>query len=73
MKFGWCLHTERLIPLDFAWTRFALGDVEAGLDWLSGTFEDRSFELLSMKVDPQFDPWREQPRFQALQERLRLH
>lgn len=59
-------------PLEFAWIHFALGDVNEGFQWLTRAFDDRSFDLLSMNVDPRFDPWRQEPRFQTLLARLRL-
>lgn len=64
---------ERYVsPLEFAWIYFALGDVNEGFQWLARAFDDRSFDLLSMNVDPRFDPWRQEPRFQTLLARLRL-
>ena len=67
------LATDRHVsPLDFAGTYFALGDADTGFEWLTKSFDDRSFELLSINVDRRFDPWRDEPRFQALLGRLRL-
>lgn len=64
---------ERYVsPLDFAWIRFALGESDLGFQWLTKAFDDRSFELLSMNVDPRFDAWRQEARFQALLGRLGL-
>lgn len=66
--------TERYVsPLDFAWIYFALNDSEEGFLWLSKAFDDRSFELLSMNVDPRFDPWRGEARFFPLLSKLELH
>lgn len=59
-------------PLDFAWVHFALDDSSTGFAWLSRAFEDRSFDLMSINVDPRFDQWRSEPRFQDLIAQLRL-
>lgn len=67
------LAKERYVsPLDFAWIQFALGNVDEALQWLTRAFDDRSFDLLSMNVDPRFDPWRGEKQFQALLGLLRL-
>lgn len=67
------LATERYVsPVDLAWVQLALGDSDAGFGSLTNAIADRSFELLSMKVDPRFDPWRNEARFQQLLEKLRF-
>jgi len=53
-------------PLEFAWIHFALGDVDPGFKWLAKAAADRSFDILSVKVDPRFDPFRADRRFAAL-------
>jgi TolB-like protein/Tfp pilus assembly protein PilF len=64
---------ERYVsPLEFAWICFALGDVDTGFAWVSKAFDDRSFDLLSMNVDPRWDPWRDDARFRSLLGRLHL-
>ncbi len=64
---------ERYVsPLEFAWIQFALGDLDVGFRWLSKACEDRSFDLISLKVDPRFDPLREDRRFAPLLRQLRL-
>ena len=53
---------ERYVsPLEFAWIQFALGDVDLGFHWLAKACEDRSFDLISIKVDPRFDALRDDP------------
>lgn len=55
---------ERYVsPLEFAWIHFALGDVDLGFRWLGKACDDRSFDLISLKVDPRFDPLRDDERF----------
>lgn len=64
---------ERYVsPLEFAWIHFALGQQEDGFRWLTKACEDRSFDLISIKVDPRFDPLRDDSRFQTLIRRLAL-
>jgi len=64
---------ERYVsPLEFAWIQFALGDVDLGFHWLTRACEDRSYDLISLKVDPRFDPLRDDPRFPPILRRLGL-
>ena len=64
---------ERYVsPLEFAWIQFALGDVDLGFRWLAKACSDRSFDLISINVDPRFDPYRDDPRFGALTAQLGL-
>jgi serine/threonine-protein kinase len=58
---------ERYVsPLEFAWIQFALGENEVGFKWLAKAGDDRAFDILSIKVDPRFDPYRDDRRFAAL-------
>ena len=63
--------TERYVsPLEFAWIHFALGDTDLGFKWLAKAGEDRTFDILSIKVDHRFDPFRDDRRFVALAKQL---
>jgi serine/threonine-protein kinase len=65
--------TERYVsPLEFAWIQFGLGDNELGFKWLAKAGDDRTFDILSIKVDPRFDPFRSDRRFAALAKQLDL-
>lgn len=65
--------SERYVsPLEFAWIQFALGDTDLGFKWLAKAGEDRSFDLISIKVDPRFDPLRDDRRFAALARQLHV-
>jgi serine/threonine-protein kinase len=65
--------SERYVsPVEFAWIQFALGETDLGFKWLAKAGEDRSFELIAIKVDPRFDPLRDDRRFAALAKLLRL-
>ena len=59
-------------PWELASIRFALGEEAAGFEWLKKAFKDRSFELLSIKVDPHFDRLKKNPTFQELARQLGL-
>ncbi|HEV1288406.1 MAG TPA: tetratricopeptide repeat protein [Bryobacteraceae bacterium] len=60
-------------PFDLASLYLALGDRENGFKWLANAFRDRCFEVLSIKVDPRFDPFREDPAFTQLVKPLGLN
>jgi serine/threonine-protein kinase len=62
---------ERYVsPLESAWIHFALGNADLGFRWLTKACEDRIFDLVSIKVDPRYDPLREDRRFIAIQRQL---
>jgi tetratricopeptide (TPR) repeat protein len=49
-----------------------IGDTEQAIDWLERAYADRSNGLVFLKVEPQLDSLRANPRFKALQARLHL-
>ena len=58
---------ERYVsPLEFAWIQFALEETDLGFRWMQKALEDRSFDLISIKVDPRFDPLKDDRRFRAI-------
>jgi TolB-like protein/Tfp pilus assembly protein PilF len=62
---------ERYVsPLEFAWIQFALGEIDLGFHWLTKAGNDRSFDLISLKVDPRFDALRDDARFTPLLKQL---
>jgi TolB-like protein/Flp pilus assembly protein TadD len=64
---------ERYVsPLEFAWIQFALGDTDLGFHCLRKASDDRSFDLISLKVDPRFDALRDDERFEPILRRLKL-
>jgi len=48
----------------------ALGDKHKAFAWLERAYEDRTFFLMYLKVDPEMDPLRSDPRFQDFQRRM---
>lgn len=67
------LTTKRYVsPFDFALIHLALGETDMGFEWLEKAVQDRWFELLFMKADPRFGPFRNDPRFVAICDRVGL-
>jgi DNA-binding winged helix-turn-helix (wHTH) protein/TolB-like protein/Flp pilus assembly protein TadD len=58
--------------LDIADIHAALGDPERAFQWLDQAASERSFHLIYLKVWPELDPLRADPRFKALVLRLGL-
>ena len=48
----------------------ALEEPEDGLSWLKMAFEEKSWRLIYLKVDPRLDSLRSDPRFQDLVDRM---
>jgi TolB-like protein/Flp pilus assembly protein TadD len=62
---------ERYVsPLEFAWIQFALGETDLGFHWMQKALEDRSFDLITIKVDPRFNPLKDDRRFETIARRM---
>jgi len=59
-------------PYLFAVVYAGLGDKDQTFAWLEKAFQDRSFFLIWLKVEPLFDPLRDDSRFQDLLRRIGL-
>lgn len=59
-------------PFDFALLHLGLGLSQPTLDWLDQAQKARSYELVTLKVDPRFDAVRSEPKFARLLKRLGL-
>ncbi len=59
-------------PFDLALCHFALDQTEDGFTWLAKAFQDRCFELISLRVDPRWHALRRTPRFDQLISQLGL-
>jgi serine/threonine-protein kinase len=59
-------------PFELASIHFALGRTDEGFQWLSKAFQDRCFELISLRVDPRWESLRGNPRFLKLFDQLGL-
>ena len=56
--------THRYVaPSLFAMVFYTLGDKDKALDWWAKAVEDRSYEVIFLKVDPLNDDLRDDPRF----------
>jgi len=61
---------EYVSPYYFAIVYAGLGKPEKAIDWLEKAFADRSNGLVFLKVEPELDDLRSNPRFVALQQKL---
>jgi TolB-like protein/DNA-binding winged helix-turn-helix (wHTH) protein/Tfp pilus assembly protein PilF len=59
-------------PFYVAIVYVGLAENDKATDWLEKAYSDRSNPIIFSKVDPQLDPLRSTPRFQALLRRLAL-
>jgi serine/threonine protein kinase/tetratricopeptide (TPR) repeat protein len=68
------LSKQEYVPAVFRAQMYAgLGEKDQAFEWLEKSYEDRSIaNLAEIKVDPQFDPLRSDPRFQDLLRRMNL-
>ncbi len=64
--------TEPLPRSILAAAHLALGEKDAALIWLERGVEERDQVLISLKISPQWDPIRADPRFQELLRRMNL-
>jgi tetratricopeptide (TPR) repeat protein len=64
--------TRYVSAFDLAVIHAGLGDKAQALAWLDKAYDDRSFFLVSLNVDPRFDHLRAEPRFRALVQRIGL-
>ena len=62
--------TSYVSAYDFATTHAALGEIASALEWLEQAYEERTHRMAFLRVDPRLDRLREQPRFEALLERM---
>lgn len=59
-------------PYNIARVYVALGEKDEAIDWLTKALERKSFSIWFLRVDPFFDPLRQDPRFQELLGRIGL-
>lgn len=57
-------------PYDLAMAHLGVGDHDAAIDWLEKAFDARDSHLVYLNLGPQFDPLRNNERFQRLLERI---
>ncbi len=56
----------------FATIYFALGDNDKGFEWLGKAYEERGYGMTRLKVNPEYDSARSDPRFKALLKKMNL-
>jgi serine/threonine-protein kinase len=67
------LADERYVsPVEFMTTAFAAGDREAGFRWLDKACDERCFEMITLRVDPRFEPLDSDVRFVKALRRIGL-
>jgi hypothetical protein len=59
-------------PYDVAYDAVLLGDRDLAMEWLEKSYQNHDYWLLFMNVEPEMDPVRSDPRFQAIVRRLGL-
>ena len=63
---------QRLDPMFSFYAYLGLGHKQEALSWLEKAYSERSPSLISVKVNPTYDPLRGEPRFQSLLRRMAL-
>ena len=58
--------TRYVPPTELALIHAALGDIQQAMAELERGYQQRSNEMVSLKVEPMFDPLRADPRFQKI-------
>jgi serine/threonine-protein kinase len=59
-------------PSCVAWALSALGDRDGAFRWLERGVDERDYSMLQLKTQPNYDPLRGDPRFQALLRRMKF-
>jgi len=59
-------------PMAVAKAYAALGDLDRGMEWLQRAFEERTFWLTYVRLDPELAPLRADARYAALDRQLRF-
>ena len=63
---------QHISPYFFAMIHLGLGDKDRAFEWLEKSYQERSWYLAGLKLDPMFDRLRFDPRFQDLLRRVGL-
>lgn len=64
--------TGHIAPDPMLWAHLGYGDRGATFSWLEKAYADHSNLLTTLKVNPAFDPLRDDPRFNKLMRRVRF-
>ncbi len=63
---------QQLDPINMLWAHLGMGHKDEALAYLEKAYSERFNILISLKVEPAFDPLRSDPRFQDLLRRVGL-
>jgi tetratricopeptide (TPR) repeat protein len=55
-----------------AWAYLGLGDRQTALEWLERGYEERSWPMIFLGIEPRYDALREEPRFKELVRKMHL-
>jgi hypothetical protein len=64
--------TEYVSAWAIAVIYIGMGETDRAMEWLEKAYQDRNASLVWLKVNPEFDPIRSDPRFKDLLARLKL-
>ncbi len=64
--------SQYVSPFYIAQVHAALGESDLAMDYLEKAFQDRSNSMIFLRVDPEFDTLRANPRFQKVLQRMQL-
>jgi adenylate cyclase len=59
-------NSEMIPPIARALIYYSIGDTNIAMEWLSKSYEAKDFYLATVRVDPIWDPMRNEPEFQKL-------
>lgn len=65
-------NTTKEFTYEIALVYAGLKENDKALDWLERAYDDRSYHMIYIKIDPRLDPLRAHPRFQQLLRRVGL-
>jgi hypothetical protein len=51
---------------------FSLEEYDKGFEWLNKAYEERNYGILTIKVNPNFDGVRSDPRFKKILRKINL-
>jgi len=65
-------HKRHVSPCDFSTVYAGLGNTERVFEYLQKCYDDRAWQILFLKTDPVFKPYRNDPRFATIVKNLKL-
>jgi serine/threonine-protein kinase len=61
---------EMMPPIARALIYHSIGDTNTAMEWLNKAYEAKDFYLAFVRVDPIWDPMRNEPEFQKLMKKM---